>query len=265
MSDKALALLVNNIKMANILSPLLEAIEINKHTEGVKDLDINAMLKDVIKTGTEIYQRVIAKDNTAASVSLLGDQIFVLLSICLRNSTILYNSPSLDLIKDDLISLIEDNKSLLGQALEYNVENEDEPSYPPSTELGISSLAAMFTPVWLFHSNIFTSGLIDLDKLNELNTKVCFFLSQAINKIHNLSDNQLPAGIRSHLYYVCAEVASKVLVDYQIKLLKSKPVMMAYIDDPLPTMERILPVIHSAWGVLSETTIMSIKNLTGKA
>lgn len=260
MSTQGLNALVNNIKMANILSPLLEAVEINKRTEGVQGLNASDMLRDVIATGTEIYQKVASKDG--ATASLLGDQIFMLLALCLRNSTVLYNSPSLDVIKDDLVQLINENKAVLHQAIN---SDEDESTLPPSTSLGISALTTLFIPVWLFHSNIFTSGLVNLEKLNDLNSKVCLFLSQAIEKIHNLSEKDLPQDIKAHLHYLCAEVSSKIMVDYQLKLLKSKSVMLEYIDDPIPIMERLLPVLHSTWGTLNELTLMSMKSLTGKA
>lgn len=262
MVDASMHSLVNNIKMANILTPLLEAVEINKRTEGVKDLCASDMLKEVIQTGTEIYQKLAKKHHGAESFPLLGDQIFLLLSMCMRNTTVLYNSASLKIIKDDVFKLIDENQHVLSASLS---DNDSHDTALPSAELGVSALANLFIPAWLFHSNIFTSGLISLEQLNELNATVCTFLSKTIERVHNLSDGNMPTQIRSHLYYVCAEVASKIMVDYQIKLLKSKPVMMKYIEDPLPVMENIVPVIHSAWSVLNEVTTQSMKSLTGKA
>lgn len=258
--------LVNNLKMAAILSPLLEAVEINKRTEGVSGLNASDMFRDVIETGSDIYQQLLVKNNKIQESGLVSDKLFLLLALCLRNSTVLYNSPSLSVIKDDIINLFHENADFIQQYPSQVTGRKEkaEDTIPSSAPCAISAMAAMFIPVWLFHSNIFTSGLISLEQMNELNSRVCFYLKNSVEKVSDILPKEAHPALRAHIFYLCAESASKILVDYQIKLLKSKPVMFQYIKEPEIAMSRILPVMNSAWSTLNELTQQSMKNLTGK-
>lgn len=254
--------LVNNFKMASILTPILEAVEINKRTEGVPNLRASDLLQEVMKAGVDIYQQTSTEKGKMSSMPHVSDTLFLLLSMCIRNSTVLYNSPNLNIIKDDLIALLKENADFISKHNQAFSTKQGHVTPNPSIPCAISSLSTLFIPVWLFHSNIFTSGLINIEQMNDLNSKVCFYLKGAVETMIDRSAPGATPELRAHVFFLCAESASKILVDYQIKLLKSKDVMMQYLKDPDTVLSRVLPVMQSAWVTLNECVLESIKNLT---
>lgn len=268
MSNDPIHALVNNFKLATILTPLLEAVEINKRTEGIQGLNASDMFKDVIKTGVEIYQQVIRDKGEQHYSDQLPDMLFILLSLALRNTAVLYNSASLDTIKDDIVMLLKENSDFIKRFQQNSTSISHDKNKDAALDAAacsaMSSLSTMFIPVWLFHSNIFTAGLINLDKMNDLNARVCFFLKTSIEELIDVAGSKCSPTLRTYIFFLCAESAAKVLVDYQIKILKSKALVLQYIENPESVIVNILPVMQSAWVTLNELTQQSMKKLTEK-
>lgn len=253
MNNKPLNTLVNNIKLANIIAPLIEAIEINKRTEGVPGLTASELLKEVIEAGTFIYEQV-AKDGKNNNLPQEApDLIFITLALCLRNSTVLYNCPNLNMVREEVVRLIQDNSRAIAS---LNLGNRD--SLHNAVSISISHL---HMPTILFHSNLYTSGLISLDKMNDLNIQC----SERITAIYLDAVKALcisESSIKLNIAHILADSGSKMLSEYHLKIIKSKSALFEYIDSPDSILLKIMNAIQGAWVVLSDVTQESMSELS---
>lgn len=253
MKDNPLNTLINNIKLASIMSPLIEAIEINKRTEGVPGLTASELFKAVIETGTEICENL-EKDKKNSDVQKDStDLVFLTLALCIRNSTVLYNCPNLNMVREEVIRLLKDNAPAIS-SLDFTNRNT-------LSSAALISLSHLHMPTILFHSNLYTSGLIDLDKMNELNIKCSEKITQVYAEaLKTLCIND--DSLKCSLAYVLADSGAKMLNEYHLKIIKSKSSLFDYISEPETVLTKIINAIQGGWVILSEVTQDGMKALS---
>jgi len=265
--------LVNAHKISLILVPLIEAIEINKRTAGVDDLSLDDLLKKVIDTGGDIYQELLDGD-TLLDVGLVSDKLFLTLSKSLRNNIVLYNAPSLSLIKEELTDMMKEHNGFIQKyqnlAFINDVGNsrlskfEERQSKQYSLSYIVGGLSQMFMPIWTFHTNLYTSNIVDEEKMTTLNLEASDFVVKSMDLIlDKISSSQ---GSYSKDFYgssvfLCAEMIANVLHDFHGKLIKNNSSLNAYLENPESILSKLLPALYSNFMILNK----SAENILAKS
>lgn len=265
--------LVNAHKISLILVPLIEAIEINKRTAGVDDLSLDDLLKKVIDTGGDIYQDLLEGD-TLLDVGLVSDKLFLTLSKSLRNNIVLYNSPSLSLIKEEMIDMMKEHSGFIqkyqnlafvkdvGSEKLSKLEVRQAKQYSQSYIVG--GLSQMFMPIWTFHTNLYTSNIIDEEKLTLLNMEASSYIVKAMDLILDkisMSQGAYSKEFSGTSVFLCAEMIANVLHDFNGKLIKNKSSLDAYLKDPESILSKLLPALYSNFRILNK----SAENILSKS
>ncbi len=260
--------LINAHKISMIIVPLIEAVEINKRTQGVEALELKSLLKQVIETGGELYQGLLDESEQLVDTGLVPDKLFLTLSKSLRNSIVLYNSSSLSLVKDSIADLFEDNIEFIQR---YQNESSDPVNVNGRNDAALESarrkerqesigyvsgaLSEMFMPIWLFHTNLYTSGLIDESSMVELNQKTSKYLVDIMDTmLERLKSSQgkMSKDFELNSVFLCAEMIANVLHNYNGKLIKNRDSLNAYMKDPEKTLSAIVPALYANFTLLNE-------------
>jgi len=267
--------LINAHKLSMILIPLIEAVEINKRSGNIDGLKVSDLLSHVIDVGTDIYQKLLSENNETAIVEsgAVADKLYITLAKALRNSIVLYNTPSLSLMRDEVESLFQVHQNFMSKyqtetSVQVNKSAEREISKltAESIEHTTSSLTQMFMPFWLFHTNLYTSGIIGDVKLVELNQKATGYMIKVIDKLmEKMSRNHgsYNENFKISSLFICSEMTSNVVYDFHGKLIKNKKMLNAYIESPESVLSRLVPAILASFGVLTsciDDTISSMMN-----
>lgn len=265
-SSKLLSQLVNAHKVSSIIIPLSEAVEVNKRTQGIKGLSLASMLKHVIEVGGEIYESLLDKEQGIVESGQVPDKLFLVLAKSLRNSVILYNSQSLALIKDDITQLFSDNIEFIqryGSTLDEAVNEHTEGVGKFDKDLHdyvTSSMAQMFMPIWVYHTNLYTSGMVDDEELLKINREASSFMISLFDKLMKRMDE--PQGKYSDAFkgssmFVCAEMVANIMHDFGKKLIKNRAHLDAYIEDPEAVLSVLVKPIYACFismnSVMKET------------
>lgn len=262
---KLISQLVNAHKVSSIIVPLSEAVEINKRTHGIKDLSLNELFSHVIETGGDIYETILdeSKNGKLIDTGLVPDKLFFVLSKALRNCVILYNSASLSLIKDDIIDLFSNNIDFIQQyqndtEIELNgklSEQERKKLEQESFGYVTSSLSQAFMPIWLFHTNLYTSGFIKEDELVRLNRDASDYVVTVIDTI--MKRLKSPQGKYSDAFspstmFICSEMIANITHSYNCKLIKNQKHLDVYITSPDKVLSSLLPAIYSCFSAMND-------------
>lgn len=264
---KYVSQLVNAHKVSGLLIPLIEAVEINRVTRGVDRLSVKDLLKHVVESGGEIFQSLLDENDRVLDTGLIPDKLFLTLSKSLRNNIVLYNNPSLSLVKDDMIDLFDSNIDFIqrykNDAIEEVVKNsngktpENEKKRSAQEALGHASgaISQMFMPVWVFHTNLYTSGFLDEESLTELNRRASNYLVKVLDTIvkrMGSSHEKCESMFKIDTLFICAEMIANIIHDYNRKLIKNKKELENYIENPEKTLSRLVPAIYSNFSVLNK-------------
>ena len=274
--QRALQQLINTHKVTSIIMPLIEAVEINRRSGTIQGLNTSSLLKQVIEVGSELYQ-VLIDDDGIVETGLVSDKLFVALSMSLRNSIVLYNNPSLALMKDEMLSVFKDNIEFIQRYQnKFVAERSVNPEHTTETEaakfkqdaLGyvLPAFSRMFMPVYLFHTNLYTSGFIDEAKLAECNKEVFSFCFDVVEKlVERISKAQGKADVlfRANTLVMCADMLAYVIRDYHRKLIKNESVLKSYIDNPTQGIERLVPSLYANFKVLNDETEKALNLILG--
>ena len=271
-SSKLVSQLINTHKVASIISPLVEAVEVNKHTGSIPDLSLSNLLKTVIETGGEVYESLQDKNKDIVEMGLVPDKVFLILSKALRNSVILYNSQSLSLIKDDVIQMLDENIGFIQRYAndtesEVNPPNERSKEVKPQEnidltgkEYALSSLSQIYMPIWLYHTNLYLSGMIDDEKLVELNNKVSSFFSSLLDRLmKRISEPQgrYSKEFKYSSMFLCSELIANVTHNFDKKLIKNKKQLDIYLDEPEVILSHLVKPVYACFvsmnSVMEET------------
>tara|TARA_Y100001973_G_C5141754_1_gene303305 strand:- start:201 stop:1061 length:861 start_codon:yes stop_codon:yes gene_type:complete len=274
--QRALQQLINTHKVTSIIMPLIEAVEINRRSGTIQGLNTSSLLKQVIEVGSELYQ-VLIDDDGIVETGLVSDKLFVALSMSLRNSIVLYNNPSLALMKDEMLSVFKDNIEFIQRYQnKFVAERSVNPEHTTETEaakfkqdaLGyvLPAFSRMFMPVYLFHTNLYTSGFIDEAKLAECNKEVFAYCIDVVEKlVERISKAQGKADVlfRANTLVMCADMLAYVIRDYHRKLIKNESVLKSYIDNPIQGIERLVPSLYANFKVLNDETEKALNLILG--
>jgi hypothetical protein len=269
--------LVNAHKVSAFLVPLVEAMEINKRTSGVDNLSLPDMLKTVIETGGEVYQEILDGE-TLVDTGLIPDKLFQVLAKTLRNNVVLYNSASLALIKDDMVKMFTKNIDFLQKYQNLGSEKNAGGQRAPSTidairerqySMGhaVSALSQMFMPVWIFHTNLYTSALIDEDRMADLNTEVSSYLVSILNvlmKKMEVSQSKYFKDFQINSLFLCAEMIANLMHDYNGKIIKNKESLNEYIESPINLISELVPAMYASFSALNKAAEGALSGLLSR-
>jgi len=275
--QRVLQQLINTHKVTSIIMPLIEAVEINRRSGTIQNLHTRDLLKQVIEVGSEIYQ-VLLDDDCIVETGLVSDKLFVALSMSLRNSIVLYNNPSLALMKDEMLSVFKDNieftqryQNSFTSEKQLNEESiTDEHAIKQKQEaLGyvLPAFSRMFMPIYLFHTNLYTSGFINETKLAGCNKEVFSYCIEVVEKlVDRISKAQgnADALFRVNTLVMCADMFAYVLRDYHRKLIKNENVLNEYIGNPTQGIERLIPSLYGNFKVLNDETEKALDLILGE-
>jgi hypothetical protein len=273
---KYVSQLVNAHKIAAMLVPLIEAVEINKRTQGARPVTPSDLLKHVVEVGGELYQGLLDKNEQLVDMGLIPDKLFLTLSKSLRNSIVLYNSPSLSLMKDEIASLFDENIEFIQRYQNSALRDVNTSSNTPAAlyeqkrarqeAIGYAAgaLSQLFMPLWLFHTNLYTSGYIDEERVADLNKASSGYLVVFMNTIlerMNVSQGDYAAEFRMSSIYLCSDMISNCVYDFHKKLIKNKSELDAYIEDPAKTLAKIVPAVYSSFNVMNSAAEGILANM----
>jgi hypothetical protein len=273
---KYISQLVNSHKLSAILIPLIEAVEINKRNGVIDNLHPKDLLKHVIEVGGELYQELLDDNSDIAETGLVADKLFLTLAKALRNSIVLYNSPSLSLMKDEISNMFDENinfiqsyqntneKLLYGESGERLSAREKSDRKQYAMGYSLSALSQMFMPIWLFHTNLYTSGLIDEEGIVELNSEVSSYMVLVLKTLMEkmkTSHGENSEEFEVNSLFLCAEMCSNVLYDYHGKLIKNKANLEQYILDPKVVLSKIVPALYANFATLNDALFTTMKEI----
>ena len=244
--ENQLQKLINAHKLGQIISPLAEATEITRHTGGVSGVTVSALFDEVLKSSGTLYEKVMGEGNALPDMSVISDSIFVTLAKAIRNNTVIFNNPSLQMLHDDMVGLIENHHGFIANFIEKNGEND-----PQAVTLKgevTAAIMTLYTPMWRFHLSLYTSGFIGNEKLSALNTRVATFLLDVVKTVVNKKRTPVSESDRRlhvHYFKLCAEMVGLSLHEYQAKLIKNKDKLKQYVDSPEELMNKLVPVIYA--------------------
>jgi hypothetical protein len=269
--------LVNAHKVSAFLVPLVEAMEINKRTSGVDNLSLPDMLKTVIETGGEVYQEILDEE-ALVDTGLIPDKLFQVLAKTLRNNIVLYNSASLALIKDDMVKMFTKNIDFLqkyqnlgfekvagGQSAPSKIDAIRERQY--SMGHAVSALSQMFMPVWIFHTNLYTSALIDEDKMADLNMEVSSYLINILDvlmKKMESSQSKYFKDFKINSLFLCSEMIANLMHDYNGKIIKNKESLNEYIESPIDLISELVPAMYASFSALNKAAEGALSGLLSR-
>lgn len=274
--QRALQQLINTHKVTSIVMPLIEAVEINRRSGTIQNLHTSDLLKQVIEVGSELYQ-VLIDDETIVETGLVSDKLFVALSMSLRNSIVLYNNPSLALMKDEMLSVFKDNIEFI-QRYQNKLANERSVNKESIADVDLlkhkqealgyvlPAFSRMFMPVYLFHTNLYTSGFVSEVKLAECNKEVFSYCVEIVEKlVDRISKSQGKADVmfRVNTLVMCADMVAYVLRDYHKKLIKNEAVLKDYIKNPVQGVEKLVPSLYGNFKVLNDETERALDLILG--
>jgi hypothetical protein len=269
--------LVNAHKVSAFLVPLVEAMEINKRTSGVDNLSLPDMLKTVIETGGEVYQEILDEE-ALVDTGLIPDKLFQVLAKTLRNNVVLYNSASLALIKDDMVKMFTKNIDFLQKyqnlGFEKNTGGKSTPSRVDaiierqhSMGHAVSALSQMFMPVWIFHTNLYTSAFIDEDKMADLNMEVSSYLVNILDvfmKKMESSQSKYFNDFQINSLFLCAEMIANLMHDYNGKIIKNKESLNEYIESPIELISELVPAMYANFSALNKAAEGALSGLLSR-
>ena len=76
--------LINAHKLGQIITPLTEAVEINRHTGGIKDLSLSNMFDEVLRASAQSYEAALKDGEGLPDMSAISDSIFISFSRALE-------------------------------------------------------------------------------------------------------------------------------------------------------------------------------------
>lgn len=280
MNDENFALqqLVNTHKVAAIVMPLLEAVEINKRSGAIKGLSVSTLLTQVVEVGSEIYQALLDDDGLVLDTGLVSDKLFVTLAMSLRNSVVLYSNPSLSLMKDEFISTFKAHGDFIQQYQNEFVSEklsngsiytpkEKEQAKRDALNYILPALMKVYMPIYLFHTNLYTSGFADELKVTELNLATFKFVSDlVVVLVERVSSSQGKHDIyfKEDSLFMCSEMISQILRDYHRKLSSNEKKLHEYIRAPLTCLESLVPVIYAHFQLLNTESERALKSILGE-
>ena len=238
--------LINAHKLGQIITPLTEAVEINRHTGGIKDLSLSNMFDEVLRAGAQSYEAALKDGEGLPDMSAISDSIFISFSRALRNNAVMFNNPSLQMIQDDVSQLIKSHHGFMSNFIEKNRKSEAS-NHTIRGEI-VSGMLLAFTPMWRFHLSLYISGFIGNEKLAELNINVGNFLINVVTTIIDKSvkkQDKEQNMLKAHYFKICANIVGLSLHEYQTKLIKNKDKLGDYVKEPERLMNKLVPVIYS--------------------
>jgi hypothetical protein len=252
-------------------------MEINKRTSGVDNLSLPDMLKTVIETGGEVYQEILDEE-ALVDTGLIPDKLFQVLAKTLRNNVVLYNSASLALIKDDMVKMFTKNIDFLQKyqnlGFEKNTGGKSAPSRVDaiierqhSMGHAVSALSQMFMPVWIFHTNLYTSAFIDEDKMADLNMEVSSYLVNILDvfmKKMESSQSKYFNGFQINSLFLCAEMIANIMHDYNGKIIKNKESLNEYIESPIELISELVPAMYANFSALNKAAEGALSGLLSR-
>jgi hypothetical protein len=276
--SKYIQQLINTHKITSIILPLIEAVEINKRSGGIEKISAPDLLKEVIHTGTKLYEDLLDVEKTEiVETGVVLDKLFVALAKCMRNNIVLYNNPSLALARDELLEVFKENSHFLQryqneQEKKVNELEQGVDTIHPTSNVDkwhvygyiITAITNVFMPIWLFHTNLYTSGYIDETGMAQYNKRVTKDVLTLIDKmVERISIKQggMDAFFKVNSFFVCCDMVSHVLKDYQSKLIKNQSSLKGYIEDPSAYIKKLLPPLYANFTVLNATAEEVINDL----
>lgn len=255
--------LVNAHKVSAILLPLIEACEINRRQQSVKQMELPELFGEVVETGKLIMQELSREKGDLFQMDELPDHLLMVLSKALGNSVILYNQPSLSLFYDDAISIFKACKVDLECLIALSGSGDNSKANQKTESFVVACLLDAMLPVLLFNANLFLSGIVrNQQELNELNQKSCAFMIEMINRI--ISKFEVEQGKHnslvkeSNVSLTCTICAHSVK-DFQSKLIKNKSSLKSYIDNPSSILAKLIPAIISNINAMNHVVASVIK------
>ena len=273
--QKYLSQMVNAHKVANILMPLVEAVEINKHTESVDKVDVKTLFKNVIETGGRISE-TLAESHNFTDTSLISDKLFLTLAKSLRNSVVMFNATSLQLIESEVLDVFDECAPFLSSFCSEAMKDiSSRGGQLPDVEKMrvemdiqghvVGALMRMFMPVWLFHTSLRTSGHVkDSETIVELNVRVSKFLIELLFKMTAKISNK-ESSVSSMFYMngltVAAEIITTSVHEYNTKLVKSPQHLSQYLSSPESILQALVEPISANFSTMNSVikTVLSGK------
>ena len=265
---KYMSQMVNAHKVANIMMPLIEAVEINHHTEAVDGLDLAALLKNVVETGGRISESLSEKHNFAET-SLISDKLFLTLAKTLRNTVVMFNSTSLQLMESEIMDVFDECapflSSFCSEAMKDISGRNAGMSEVERTKVEmdiqghvIGCLSRMFMPVWLFHTSLRTSGHIkDTDTIVDLNVKASSFLFELlfkmVEKISN-KDDEVSSMFYLNALSIAAEIITSSTHDFNGRLIKNQKHLEQYMRSPESVLKLLVEPISANFIAMNSVT-----------
>lgn len=261
MDEKQIQKLLNAHKLGQIITPLAEAVEINRHTGSIEGLSVSTLFDEVLNASGAIYESAMDDGGALPDMSDISDSIFVILSKALRNNTVVFNNPSLQMLQEDITGLLKKHHGFIVNFLNKNNEGK-------SLKLVIqgettSAIMALYIPMWRFHLSLYVAGFIGNEKLSELNTTVAAFLLDIIKTIMGKKSHRdmTSKAMNTHYFKLCTELIGLSLHDYQTKLIKNKDKLKAYIQTPEALINKLVPVIYAHFMTFESGVDEAMKHL----
>jgi hypothetical protein len=274
MDPKYINQLLNAHKVSSIVVPLIEAVDINKRTQAIKNLKLDDLLKTVITTGGEIYQEILDGDEKLLETGLVPDKLFLMLSKTLRNNVVLFNSTSLSVIKDEILNTFEAHSSFI-QKYQNETEKTIAGDKPKSTLEALretqyafsyvtSAIAELLMPITIFHSNLYTSGFVDEKRMTELNMQVMDYLITIMDAMvdrMSAAQGHYDEMFKINSISLCAGIMSNILNDFSGKMSKNKKTLELYIVKPEQILSKLTPVFYSSFSTMMRSAEKTISNI----
>lgn len=259
---KHISQLVNAHKVSAILLPLIEACEINRRQQSVKQMELPDLFKEVVEKSKQVMQAIAEERGDLFSSETLPDQLLMVMSKALGNSIILYNQPSLSMFYDDAIALLKKCHSEIYLTAGHKDKTGQQERESIEGFLAGEILQAVM-PVLLFHTNLYTSGIIKSQgDLQELNNRACLFVVEVIKRI--IARFQGEQGKQDYIVSqsnisITATICAHVIKDYHSKLIKNKDSLKAYMENPEVTLGKLVPAIVTNINTMNQVVQTVIK------
>jgi hypothetical protein len=259
---KHISQLVNAHKVSSILLPLIEACEINRRQQSVKQMELSDLFKEVIETSKSLMQSIADERGDLFSSETLPDQLLMVMSKTLGNSVILYNQPSLSMFFDDAVALLKRCHSDIYLMAGHKESASQEEREKVDGFLAGEILEAVM-PVLLFHTNLYVSGILKTQEdLKDLNDKACLFMVEMIGRIigkFKEEQGRHDSVVSQSNISITASICSHVVKDYQGKLIKNKDSLRAYVDNPQSVLSKLVPAIVTNINTMNQVVHSVIK------
>jgi hypothetical protein len=265
---KYVSQIMNAHKIGNILVPLIEAVEINHKTEMVDGADLNKLFQSVIETGGRIFE-TLSDNKELSDTSQMSDKLFIALAKSLRNSVVLFNSTSLQMMESEIMDVFDDNAKYISSFCEAGMKDignragkmsEVERVRMEMDVQGhvIGSLSKMFMPIWLFHTSLRTANVIkDTEKLLDLNIQASSFFFEILDKmVGKIVDKE---DKHSSMFYLnglsmSADLITSTVHEFNAKLIKNKKQLNQYIEEPESILTLLIEPISANFSAMNKVT-----------